>query len=92
MSYSKNSYVGQLLNTTSSDQPDADKVAYFADILSQCNAITSRAVRDAEVYREIGSIDFNEEEHAELLDFIGGVGRVVSEQLNEIRDRQERRV
>ena len=87
MSFSKHSYVGDMISCV--DGEYAELLSWSTDIQAQSLTLIQRTLADARVYRETAGIDFNEERHAELLDFLAGVGKVASELSQQVRDTQE---
>lgn len=91
MKLSKNSYVGILRSIARSDLSNVEEEArvlrWCGDIQGQTITHMQRLMTEAAIHRE--STEFEEEHHNELLEFLGGVGRVVTEMANEIRDPQD---
>ena len=93
MKLSINSYIGAMRSieqsNSGSDEDKARVIRWCSDVQGQTITHMQRLIADAEIYRHGSQLEFDEDNHTELLAFLTGVGKVVTEMANEIRDPED---
>ena len=93
MKLSVNSSVGAMRsieqNNSGSDADKARVIRWCSDVQGQAITHMQRLIVDAEISRGGDSVEIDEDNHTELLAFLVGVGKIVTELANEIRDPED---